>query len=228
MCGRYALAIQGEILQKRYHLKEVKNFLPRYNIAPTQQVPVIIKQVDEYNTMLMMRWGLIPSWSKGIDNKKVMINIRLESCLEKPGFKGLWQKHRCIVPISGFFEWKEQVPYYIFSAKYPLLSLAAIWDTWHSLEGEVIHSVSTITTQAIPPIEQLHNRMPLIIPVDKEQEWLSNERTLQSTQISFLLEQMHSYDWQYYPVNPKVNYPKNDTPDVLEPFSPPSFQASLF
>lgn len=220
MCGRFALAIDEKSLQKRFPLNaELQTgIVPRYNIAPTQQVPILLNASQE--KWVLLRWGLVPHWASYI-GKKSLINSRIESCIEMRPFLKLLQTQRCLAPATGYFEWKDNIPYYIYLPQQPIFTVGCIWDTWRNKNGEAIHSFAILTQAASGGAERLHSRMPLVIPQEREAQWLNGSPNIQITDF------YQKNNWMYHPVGLKVNNPRNDFPELLLPL-PPNQQTSLF
>ena len=177
MCGRFALFSSVQAIKKYYnYLNEVQDWEANFNIAPSQKIPVIINKNGEKN-LEFFQWGLIPFWAK---DKKIgfkMINTRAETISEKPSFKYAFQKRRCLIPANGFYEWrkKDKQPFFIQLKDSDIFSFAGIWENWKSPEGDYIQSCSIITTPANDFMNEIHNRMPAILPKEQEIIWLSNQ-----------------------------------------------------
>lgn len=219
MCGRYSLS-KVESLEKRYKIAPIEfNITPRYNIAPTQKVPVIIN--DGVQKLVMFRWGLIPNWAKDISIGYKMINARAETVDVKPSFKGLFQRRRCLIPADGFFEWKKankrKTPYRILLKNEEIFSFAGLWDSWVSPQGEIINFFTIITTVANEVLSPIHDRMPVIMNREHEDDWLNN--TISNVKIlKGLLEPYPSEELiKIYEVSSVVNSPGNDTIECLKP-----------
>src|SRR5664279_313889 len=151
------------------------DFAPRYNIAPTQYVPVITN--EQPKTLSLYRWGLIPSWAKeeAIGNK--MINARADGIAEKPSFRSAFKRRRCLVPASGFYEWrkgdgKTKTPMYIHLKDQDLFAMAGLWEVWHNSNGDEIRTFTIITTDANDFMMPVHNRMPVILHKRDYEQWL--------------------------------------------------------
>ena len=145
MCGRFTFDIPPELLVEIFGLTETPVITPRYNIAPTQQVPVIRQYADGQNHLDHLRWGLIPSWAQDNSIGSKTINARSETVTEKPAFKQAVRYRRCVVPSSGFYEWqqlegKAKQPWYIRLKDGSPMVFAGLWETWKSPEGTVIES----------------------------------------------------------------------------------------
>ena len=184
-----------------------------FNIAPSQNITVVIN-TGENNEAVLMRWGLIPSWVKSLDNwKNNLINARVETIEEKPSFRNGFKKRPCLIPVSGFYEWTKQKQPYYFQADNPIFALAGIWERWTNPEtDEQLLSCTILTTEAKGNITDIHHRMPVIIPSEYYDLWLENVEGRKE-----LLESLSETQLQMYPVSKTVNSPKNDSPDCIEP-----------
>jgi len=218
MCGRFSQTKKIQEVKKRFNLKKVPDNLgPLFNIAPQQDILAILNESpDELN---YVRWGLLPSWSKEPKTPYSMINARAETIAEKPTYKRLIKSKRCLIIADSFFEWKvvalKKVPYRILMQDQDLFAFAGIWDCWEK-EGVIIKSCSIITTQPNPLVAQIHDRMPVILPQEKEQQWLSDE-TLDNVLgmlTAYPQEKMTSYQ-----ISPMVNSPTNNSEEILVPIS---------
>lgn len=176
MCGRYSFLVEDTLIKERFGV-DVRTAIYKasYNCAPTQNLAVITG-TDQKN-LSFMRWGLIPSWAKDLSIGNKMINARSETILEKPSFRTPFRKRRCLVPATGFFEWKRangKTPY-LFSVKNEVIfSMAGLWDEWVSPDGEIIRSFTIITTKPNELVGEVHDRMPVILHREKETVWLND------------------------------------------------------
>jgi putative SOS response-associated peptidase YedK len=216
MCGRYSFAIEDELIWERFGVS-VRSavYKARYNCAPTQNLAVISSESSD--RISFYRWGLIPSWAKDPSIGNKLINARAESIIEKPSFKQAFRLRRCLVLSDGFFEWKKsenRTPYRICLNNFVPFSMAGIWENWKNPEGEVIRSFSIITTRANSLIENIHDRMPVILKREDENKWLSSSP---EEELMDLLQAYPSDQMIAYPVSNKVNSPVNDVPEILEP-----------
>ena len=163
MCGRFTIDIPPSLLSSIFGLSEPPATTPRYNVAPTQQVPVIRQYADGDNHLDYLRWGLIPSWFKEMSTSSPMINARSETVSEKPAFRQSIRYRRCVVPSSGFYEWKQEgktkQPWYIRLKDGSPMMFAGLWDSWKSPQG-VVDSFTILTTAPNSLIGSLHDRMP--------------------------------------------------------------------
>lgn len=216
MCGRFQLSVKGKHIKERFNVEVFDEFYkPSYNCAPSQKLPVITNA--EPNILSFYQWGLIPFWAKDPKIGYKLLNTRAESIAEKPSFKNAFKKRRCIIPANGFYEWKkneQKIPYRIFLKNESLFSLAGIWETWKDAEDRPIHSFSIITTTPNKLMQDIHDRMPVILPSEKEDVWLNetDEQILKELLIPFDTKQMEAY-----PVSKKVNSPANNGASIILP-----------
>jgi putative SOS response-associated peptidase YedK len=230
MCGRYALTHPPDVLAAIFRLAESPAQLQlRYNIAPTQHVPVVV-QTSHGRELQQMRWGLIPCWARDASIGNKMINARSESVGEKRVFRTALQRRRCIVPASGFFEWKKmgktKQPYYIHRADGQPLGLAGLWETWRNADqggGEQVRSFTILTTDASEAVRDLHDRMPVILEPEAFDRWL-DPKIDDAASLQELLVAPPEGVLAMHPVSTRVNSPANDAPSVLEQCEPESRQ----
>lgn len=216
MCGRFSLGLVYGF-STRFGVPEIPELKPRYNIAPFQQVPVIVG--GESKSVRWMRWGLVPHWAKGEEFGLKLINVRSESALEKPMFKPLLNRQRCLVPATGFYEWQMQGtrkrPYHIRVKDQEYFAMAGIYDTW-SKEGKDLVTFSILTTAANEAISPVHDRMPVILSPERESEWASKE-ILSADTLSGLFQPLDASIIDAYPVSEMVNDSRADHPDMILP-----------
>ncbi len=222
MCGRFTLGKEPNSLLDYFHLhgevanSEVLNFKLSYNIAPTQMTPVVFSK-DKNRVCELMRWGLIPSWSKGADAKFNMINARAENITEKPAYRTAFKQRRCLVPVDGYYEWsgqsKPKQPYFIYEANQSLFALAGIWEQWQAEAGP-INSFSIITTSANEVMQTIHHRMPVIIRPDQFDQWLFDD---ERHSYQDLLTPVADLTLKYHAVNTRVNTVKNNFSELTNP-----------
>ena len=179
MCGRFALAAPAADLIEFFDLATCEDFPLRYNIPPGTDIPVIRYSPEGQRVLHLLRWGLIPHWSKDPSIGNRLANARAESLTEKPAFREAFKKRRCLIPASGFYEWqavgKIKQPYYIRQSEQQLLAMAGLWESWRAPDGSLIRSVCVITTEANDVMAPIHHRMPVIIAPDDWALWLSGE-----------------------------------------------------
>jgi len=220
MCGRFTIEIPPELLVEVFGLAEPPVITPCYNIAPTQQIPIIRQYADGQNHLDHLRWGLIPSWAQDKSIGSKMINARSETIAEKPAFKQAVRYRRCLVVASGFYEWKQEgkakLPWYVRLKDGTPMVFAGLWETWKSPEGEVIESCTILTTASNRLIEPLHNRMPVILHPDEYHAWL-DRNTTNPAGLVHLFQAYPADLMDMWPVSPMVNSVKNDSAELVVP-----------
>jgi len=177
MCGRFTLYASPEQLAALFDLPEAPILAPRFNIAPTQPVGIVrIDPRTRQRAWALTIWGLIPSWSKDPSIGARMINARAETVPEKPSFRAAFKRRRCLVPASGFYEWKPvgkvKQPYYIGPQDGGIFALAGLWETWVGPDGGEVDSCTILTTDPNDLMATIHNRMPVILAPEDWSEWL--------------------------------------------------------
>ncbi len=176
MCGRFVLTTPGQALAAHFDAWAGNLvFAPRYNIAPTQQV-VAVRVEQQRRRLVMLRWGLIPAWARDPAIGNRMINARAETAAEKPSFRSALARRRCIVPASGFYEWKRdgvrKQPWYLHAPDEAPLAIAALWDTWSGPDSAVTESCALLTTAANVTVFAIHDRMPVLLSPQDYGRWL--------------------------------------------------------
>lgn len=219
MCGRFTLVIPPELLAEIIGAIEAARVQPRYNIAPTQQAAVVRQDAGGQRHLDYLRWGLIPPWAKDASVGNHMINARSETVAEKPAFRHAFRSRRCLVPASGFYEWKAEggrkQPLYVHMKDGSPMIFAALWESWKSPEGAILESFTILTTASNSLIQPLHDRMPVILSRHDWDLWLSREATRE--QLTQLFQPFPSDLLDMYPVGTAVNSPLNDSPELIEP-----------
>ena len=224
MCGRYALAVPpelAEIFRELLGLHGALELEARYNIAPTQDAPIVRARGDRHNRDLdLARWGLVPHWSKDTKIGARTINARSETAATKPAFRDPFRLRRCLVPASGFYEWKsvpgqrQKQPYYIHATGGGLLAFAGLWDRWRGPGGEHVVSFTILTTEPNELVRPLHDRMPVILPAEHFERWLDPElRDVEA--LEPLLVPASGEVLELRPVSPRVNKPEHDDPACI-------------
>ncbi len=219
MCGRYTLTVDASVLATLFDLEPLTEIEPRYNIAPTQPVPIVRSGLDGAREWGWVRWGLIPSWAKDAKIGSRLINARAETAADKPAFRSAFKHRRCLVPTDGFFEWVTtgggKQPHHIrFTDRRPF-AFAGLWERWTPAGGDPIDSCTILTTRPNKLISDLHDRMPVILPPERFDDWISsgplNPDGAEAMLLPFPAEGMEAV-----PVSTLVNSPKNDEPGCLE------------
>jgi putative SOS response-associated peptidase YedK len=224
MCGRYSIYLKDHMTE-RFQLKGVKaeELQPNYNAAPGQFLPVVVRGEDGNNSLEVMKWGVIPRWAKDMKIGYKLINARSESLFEKPMWRGLIARQRALIPANGFYEWKKlpdggKTPFFIHPKDQETYAFAGIWETWHDVEGHEIKSFSIITTDANKEMSGVHDRMPVILQPDEEQEYLDKDKVDRS-EIEPFLHPYHDGGLDMYEVTDDVNTPKNNAAYLIKPVS---------
>jgi putative SOS response-associated peptidase YedK len=222
MCGRYRLSRRKEFLAEHFDVEPDEDWEPRYNIAPSQSVPVIRQHPEESKRLgSSMRWGLIPFWAKDPSIGSKMINARAETVATKPAFRDALKKRRCLIPADGFYEWKKngpkaKTPFCFTMADHNIFALAGIWNCWKNPDGQMVATCSIITTTPNTLLADVHDRMPVILPNDFYDLWL--DPGFQKTDgICELLRPFDPALMRRYEVSRRVNLVKNDDPACAEP-----------
>ncbi len=221
MCGRYTLKTPVERLSEKFQFPEVFLLKPRYNIAPSQEVAVVRRLPDDRERKLaMLRWGLIPAWSKDPTKGAQPINAMAETAAEKPMFRDAFKRRRCLVPADGFYEWKQEggrkQPVYIHMKDGEPFAFAGLWERWVREEDELIESCTILTTEPNGLLEPIHNRMPVILDPKDYEQWLDPD-VQEVTRLKPILHPYLPEQMTYYPVNLRVNNPRNDDALCVEP-----------
>jgi putative SOS response-associated peptidase YedK len=223
MCGRFALTQTDEqTLVETFSLSgAVPELSPRYNIAPTQTVATVVRDPEsgEYHLELM-RWGLIPSWSKDPSVASKMINARGETVHEKPSFRTALRKRRCLIIADGFYEWQTsgstKQPMFITMQDQRLFGMAGLFEFWTEPQsGETVRTCTIVTTGANELMLQFHHRMPVIVPRDDYAAWLNPDYT-DPVQVMPMIQPYPAEEMAYYPVSRRVNTVANDDPSLIE------------
>ncbi len=217
MCGRYVLAEINALASRFGVAGDLPSVAPRYNVAPTQVMPVVVKHSP--NSLVLMRWGLAPSWAKEGKTEPTLINARAETLAQKPTFRRLLASQRCLVPASGFYEWKQtetgKIPHYIALKDEPLFGFAGLYDRWTDDQGTEILSYTIITTAPNDLMASIHNRMPAILGRDEEEFWLNPDET-EAGRLLPLLRPYPADKMKATPVSRAVNNVRNDGPGLVQ------------
>lgn len=219
MCGRFVINIPLDLFLKFFGLKEAPELPPRFNIAPTQSVPVIREAADGSRYLSLARWGLITPWSKEADDG--LINARSETVNEKPSFRQAFRQRRCIIPASGFYEWRKgeggKIPYCIRMTDGSPMPFAGIWESWKSPQGDVLESCAILTTAANRTVASIHDRMPVILHPEEFGLWLDRQ-VHDAEQLQPLFSSYPADRIEAFPVSTLVNSPVHDSPECIEPY----------
>ena len=225
MCGRYLLKAPAHALRRAFGFVEQPNLMPRYNIAPTQDVAVIRERREPKGerTLQLLRWGLIPSWAEDMKGGAKLINARAEGISERPSFREAFQKRRCLVPADGFYEWRTEgklkQPYLIQRRDRAPFAFAGLWERWiprtQPPEPAYIDSFTIVTTEANALLRPLHARMPVILAPEDYARWF--DRATSEAELKALLKPAPEDVLAYVPVSPRVNAAQPDDAGLIEP-----------
>jgi putative SOS response-associated peptidase YedK len=221
MCGRFVITSSPEALRRLFGYSEQPNMPARYNIAPTQPVPVVWAERGARKFMLM-RWGFLPSWTKDPRKFGLVINARAESLSEKPAFKNAIRRRRCLIPADGYYEWHDlgtrKRPLFIYPAREGPIAFAAVWETWTGPNGEEVDTVAIITTDASRDLAAFHHRMPAVIAPDAFELWLDCHNVEADVATALLVPPpVGTFAW--HEVSTAVNRTANDDARLIEPVS---------
>jgi putative SOS response-associated peptidase YedK len=219
MCGRYAITSAPEAIRRLFGYDEQPNFPPRYNVAPTQPVP-IVRMIEGRRQFALVRWGLIPAWVKDPRGFSLLINARGESLEEKPAFRAALRYRRCLFPADGFYDWRREGerarPYYVRRKAGGAMAFAGLWENWMGPNGEEMETAAIVTTRANRMLATVHPRMPAIVPPEAFDLWLDN-RSVDATTAAALIAPAPEDMLEMHEVSPAVNSAANDTPGLIEP-----------
>lgn len=223
MCGRYTITITMEELMLRYFISQtnVPFHRPKYNVAPGQMIMAIIND-GEQNRLGELKWGLVPSWAQNPKVGSKMLNARAETAWEKPAFRELIRRKRCIIPADGFYDWRQDAegkqPMRIVRRDRKVFSMAGLYDTWVSPDGIKLNTCTILTTTPNELMEPIHDRMPVILHEEDEYLWL-NRRIQSHADLDQLLIPFPSELMDAYAVAKTVGSVSYDDPSCIEPLS---------
>ncbi|PRY88509.1 SOS response-associated peptidase [Mongoliibacter ruber] len=221
MCGRYSLSKSKIELEERFQAEMLGNFQPRYNIAPTQLVPVITS--DSPKGFSFFYWGITPDFAKNKPVSQKFINAKAETIDQKASFKSSFKSRRCLIPADGFYEWKKvgkktKIPYRFTVGEEETFAFAGIWEEYENESGKIKHTFLILTTEPNSLVSDIHDRMPVILDKENEKKWLdkyASESDLLNMLKTYPVDLMHSYT-----VSQQVNQIKNDNPTLIKKTSP--------
>jgi len=231
MCNRYRFTEKIEALARVFLELNAMNLrlAPRFNVAPTQQAPVLVPGEDQRPGIEMMRWGLVPSWSK--DGKGGFLNARSETAAEKPAFRDAWRHRRCLVIAHGFYEWQTvphgKQPWHFHLKGDELMCFAGLWETWKQKDSaqEPLRTFTILTTSANALVAPLHDRMPVILPQEAWRTWIDARST--PGEIQSLMAPLDSGAMECWRVTPRMNNARHESPDCAVPFEPDHLELKL-
>jgi len=220
MCGRFVIDIPGKLLQQTFNLTEVPQLEPRYNVTPAQLVAVVRNQGD-HNRLDLLKWGLVPTWWKDPGVGSSLINARCDSAFDKPAFRHALKYRRCIVPVSGFYEWErsgehKKQPWFVRMANHAPMFLAGLWESWQAPSGNELETFAIMTTSANALVAPFHDTMPMILHPDSFTLWLSHNMH-DPEQLLPLHVPFPAAGMVAHMVSDLVNNPHYDSPECVEP-----------
>ena len=225
MCGRYTLTVDQEALEAALQVPLLLEHAPRFNIAPTQVAPVVVRESEGSAGSVVarsLRWGLIPHWADEAGIGARLINARAETVDRKPAFRDAFRRGRCLVPADGFYEWRKadggKQPYWIHGGDGEIFTFAGISDGWRSPEGEVVRTFSILTTDAPPELAGIHPRVPVMVGVGDRDRWL--DPAAGRNELEDLLAAPEGTPLRVRAVTRRVNSPAHDDGGCLEALNP--------
>jgi putative SOS response-associated peptidase YedK len=233
MCGRYRLTAKERYLRDHFGLDEDPSWAPRWNIAPTQQVPIIRQDIKEpKRTFSLVRWGLIPYWAKDRSIAFKTINAVSETAPEKPAFRDAMRRRRCLVLADGFYEWqkigpKEKQPYNFGMLDDSVFAFAGLWERWRDPTDEVVETCTILTTKPNSLVANVHDRMPVILGREHYDVWLDPGVT-DAARVADCLKPFEARLMKKYPVSTRVNRPENDDQECAQEVPITSTAQTLF
>ncbi len=221
MCGRFVITSPPAVLRQVFGYSEQPNFPPRYNIAPTQPVPVVFIENGAVRFRLM-RWGLLPAWVKDPRKFTLVINARAETVVEKPAFKNAIKRRRCLIPADGYYEWQafeqRKRPHFIHRHDGQPFGLAGLTETWTGPNGEELDTVAIVTAPASADLAALHHRVPVTIGREDFESWLDcGAHAVKS--VMALLTAPEEGEFVWHQVSTRVNRVANDDAQLILPIT---------
>lgn len=219
MCGRLALTTPPDAVRDFFDYTDRPNFPPRYNIAPTQPIATVRYEYGSRRFHLV-RWGLIPSWVKDPSDFTLLINARAETAAEKPSFRAAMRHHRCLIPTSGFYEWRRtsegKQPFWIRPADGDVMAFAGLWDTWSDPDGGDMDTGAILTIQSNRMMSEIHHRMPVIVKPDAFETWLDTAN-VEAREAKKMFVPIDDDYLVATPISTRVNKVVNDDADIQNP-----------
>jgi putative SOS response-associated peptidase YedK len=214
MCGRFTLFESDKVLSREFGVSDFPPRSPRYNIAPSQPIAAVrAPPAGTGREFALLRWGLIPPWSKDPAIGNRLINARAETAREKPSFRNAFRRHRCLIPASGFYEWlrweRGKQPYFVRMRDERPFAFAGLWDRWEGPDEDAVETCTILTTAANAVLAPIHDRMPVIVPPGEYDRWLDPSNKDPDSLAPFLVP-FPPEGMLAYPVNPRVNVPSAD------------------
>ena len=224
MCGRAKLPEDvSEIkLDLKIDFDETADYRPRWNVAPSSQLPVVVSNHGQ-RTLTLMRWGLIPAWAKDIKIGHSTFNARAEDMEQRQAFRGAWKAgRRCLVVADSYYEWRDsdKQPFAVALGNRGPMTFAGLWDLWRAPDGKPLKSFAIVTTQANELLKPLHDRMPVLLAPDCWTAWLGDIATPEGD-LKSMLKPYPGRGMAFWPVDKRVGTVRNDSPDLFAPLNEP-------
>ena len=218
MCGRFTLKSTPQAIQREFNLEDLSGYQPRYNIAPTQPVTVLVDSGGEWEAR-SFKWGLVPSFANEPKMGARLINARAETASEKPAFRNAFKHRRCLVLADGFYEWRQgpnkKVPYYIHMEDDAPFAFAGLWERWEGNDQGPLFTCTVLTTDANPLMCPIHDRMPVVMRRGAREIWMDPETD--PKMLHTLLRPYEGEDMEAFSVSTRVNSPRFDGPECIQP-----------
>jgi putative SOS response-associated peptidase YedK len=228
MCGRYLITSTPEAMRALFKYLEQPNFPPRYNVAPTQPIP-IVRLHEGQRQFALVRWGLIPAWVKDPKTFSLILQARSDSVVDKPSFKNAMKYRRCLIPADGFYDWNEATnprkPYVVRPKHGGPIAFAGLWEAWVGPNGEEMETAAVITADANRTLRPIHHRMPVVIPEQAFDLWLDC-RNVDALTAAALLTPAPEDLFEAYEISTAVNRVANDSPELIRPVQRGEAQAT--
>jgi len=218
MCARYVITSPAAAVRALFGYDEQPDFPPRYNVAPTQPIP-IVRLEDGKRSFALVRWGFLPAWVKDPRGFALLINARGESVQDKPAFRNAMRRRRCLIPADGFYEWSDtrpRRPYFVRPKSGRPIAFAGLWETWTGPNGEEVDTAAIVTTRSNRLLATIHDRMPVIVPADAFELWLDCAKVDDTTAAALIMPAADA-SLECYEVSAAVNRAANDSPGLIAP-----------
>jgi putative SOS response-associated peptidase YedK len=231
MCGRYVFIAPNAEVERLFSVRADAPIPPNYNVAPTQPVLIIRLNEKGVRELVAVEWGLVPEWKRELADGKPLINARVETVKEKASFRSSIKRQRCLVPFSGWYEWKSvggrKQPFYVTPVQGQPMAFAGIWSVWHGPNGDHwLETMAILTAPTEGPMKSLHHRRPLVVRPEDYQAWLTPHDPLPRGFLeTFNFVPETAFHW--HAVNTGVNNVRFNGPECLDP-PPEDPQPSLF
>src|SRR6185437_5450942 len=216
MCARYVITSPADAIRALFGYAGEPNFPPRYNVAPTQPIPIVRLEQGE-RVFALARWGFLPSWVKDPRAFSLLVNARGESVNDKPAFRNAMRRRRCLVPADGFYEWSDtrpRRPFFVRPKAGRPIAFAGLWETWCGPNGEEVDTAAIVTTRSNRSLTAIHDRMPVIVPPEAFNLWLDCAAVDATTAAALIMPASDAL-LESYVVSNAVNRATNDSPELI-------------